>query len=54
MKLRGLYLSRQLSFRGADFSVEEVPLTRDFINIYDESVKLWMECRRQFSVFIKF
>uniref|UniRef100_A0A183BL61 Protein strawberry notch n=1 Tax=Globodera pallida TaxID=36090 RepID=A0A183BL61_GLOPA len=49
MKLRGLYLSRQLSFKGADFSVEETPLTRDFINVYDESVKLWMECRRQFT-----
>ncbi|KAL3107892.1 hypothetical protein niasHT_019893 [Heterodera trifolii] len=49
MKLRGLYLSRQLSFKGASFSVEETPLTLDFINIYDESVKLWMECRRQFA-----
>jgi hypothetical protein len=43
-------LSRQLSFKGADFVVEEVPLSLDFINLYDESVKLWMECRRQFAV----
>ncbi|KAF7636928.1 hypothetical protein Mgra_00003667 [Meloidogyne graminicola] len=49
IKLRGLYLSRQLSFRGADFYVEEIPLTKDFIKIYDESAKLWMECRRQFA-----
>nr|CAD2155239.1 unnamed protein product [Meloidogyne enterolobii] len=49
IKLRGLYLSRQLSFRGADFYVEEIPLSRDFINVYDESAKLWMECRRQFA-----
>jgi hypothetical protein len=50
MKLRGLYLARQLSFKGVDFSVQEVMLTNDFIHMYDESVKLWMECRRQFQV----
>lgn len=47
---RGLYLARQLSFRGVTFRVEEVALSDEFIKIYDESVKLWMECRRQFQV----
>uniref|UniRef100_A0A915DG43 Strawberry notch n=1 Tax=Ditylenchus dipsaci TaxID=166011 RepID=A0A915DG43_9BILA len=49
MKLRGLYLARQLSFKGAGFRVDEVMLSSDFVQIYDESVKLWMECRRQFA-----
>lgn len=49
MKQRGLYLARQLSFRGVSFRVEEVPLSAEFVEIYDDSVKLWMECRRQFQ-----
>ncbi|KAM3724205.1 Protein strawberry notch [Dirofilaria immitis] len=49
MKQRGLYLARQLSFRGVSFRVEEVPLSADFIEVYDESVKIWLECRRQFQ-----
>ncbi|KAL4001691.1 P-loop containing NTP hydrolase pore-1 family protein [Acanthocheilonema viteae] len=49
MKQRGLYLARQLSFRGVTFRVEEVPLSADFIEIYDASVKIWLECRRQFQ-----
>ncbi|PIO76469.1 helicase protein, partial [Teladorsagia circumcincta] len=47
---RGLYLARQLSFRGVSFNVQEVPLSDDFIKVYDDSVKLWLECRRQFQV----
>jgi hypothetical protein len=50
MKLRGLYSARQLSFKGAGFRVEEVLLTKEFQQIYDESVKVWMECHRQFAV----
>src|SRR5688500_3390063 len=50
MKLRGLYLARQLSFAGVDFSVQEVLLSKEFIYMYDESVKLWLEVRRQFQV----
>ncbi|VDK85282.1 unnamed protein product [Onchocerca ochengi] len=49
MKQRGLYLARQLSFRGVSFRVEEVPLSADFIEVYDASVKIWLECRRQFQ-----
>lgn len=50
MKLRGLYLARQLSFKGVGFRVEEVQLTSDFVYMYNESVKVWMECRKQFAV----
>ncbi|VDN07010.1 unnamed protein product [Thelazia callipaeda] len=49
MKQRGLYLARQLSFRGVSFRIEEVPLTAEFVEVYDASVKLWLECRRQFQ-----
>uniref|UniRef100_A0A158R3X8 Strawberry notch homolog 1 n=1 Tax=Syphacia muris TaxID=451379 RepID=A0A158R3X8_9BILA len=52
MKQRGLYLARQLSFRGVTFRVEEVPLSPSFIEVYDDAVKLWLECRRQFQVFL--
>ncbi|VDP17096.1 unnamed protein product [Heligmosomoides polygyrus] len=50
MKQRGLYLARQLSFRGVSFNVQEVPLSDEFVRVYDDSVKLWLECRRQFQV----
>ncbi|EYB83525.1 hypothetical protein Y032_0334g2852 [Ancylostoma ceylanicum] len=49
MKQRGLYLARQLSFRGVSFTVQEVPLSDEFVKVYDDSVKLWLECRRQFQ-----
>ncbi|KIH49627.1 hypothetical protein ANCDUO_20298, partial [Ancylostoma duodenale] len=31
MKQRGLYLARQLSFRGVSFTVQEVPLSDEFV-----------------------
>ena len=40
MKLRGMYIARQLSFHGVAFRIEEVPLDEDFQHMYDESVKL--------------
>lgn len=40
MKLRGMYIARQLSFHGVGFKIEEVPLAKDFIKVYDSSVKL--------------
>lgn len=40
MKLRGMYIARQLSFHGVTFKIEEVPLTKDFQRVYDESVEL--------------
>uniref|UniRef100_A0AC35TN79 AAA_34 domain-containing protein n=1 Tax=Rhabditophanes sp. KR3021 TaxID=114890 RepID=A0AC35TN79_9BILA len=49
MKQRGLYLARQLSFRGVTFRVEEVALADNFIFAYDESVKIWLDVRRHFQ-----
>ena len=40
MKLRGMYVARQLSFQGSTFQVVEVPLTPEFKRMYDDSVKL--------------
>ncbi|XP_076040208.1 protein strawberry notch isoform X2 [Oratosquilla oratoria] len=49
MKLRGMYIARQLSFHGVAFRIEEVPLDEDFKYMYDESVKLWVEARQKFQ-----
>lgn len=40
MKLRGMYIARQLSFHGVTFKIEEVPLSQSFEKVYDESVEL--------------
>lgn len=40
MKLRGMYIARQLSFTGVTFKIEEVPLTQQYINMYNKSVRL--------------
>ena len=40
MKLRGMYIARQLSFHGVTFKIEEVGLTSEFKKIYDDSVAL--------------
>lgn len=40
MKLRGMYIARQLSFHGVTFKIEEVSLSKDFRKVYDESVDL--------------
>ena len=48
MKHRGKYIARQLSFKNVTFKVEEVVLTPKFINIYDSSIKLWIEMKKAF------
>lgn len=40
MKLRGMYIARQLSFKGVTFDVQEVPLDDKFRQAYNDSVKL--------------
>lgn len=40
MKLRGMYIARQLSFHGVTFKIEEVPTDEKFQKSYDESVDL--------------
>ncbi|EDS41324.1 conserved hypothetical protein [Culex quinquefasciatus] len=49
MKLRGMYIARQLSFHGVTFKIEEVPLTKEFRQVYDESVELWVESMQKFT-----
>lgn len=40
MKLRGMYIARQLSFHGVSFKIDDVPLTDKFKKAYDDSVEL--------------
>jgi hypothetical protein len=40
MKLRGIYIARQLSFSGVHFSILDVPLTDEYLQTYDRSVQL--------------
>ncbi|XP_067030449.1 protein strawberry notch homolog 1-like isoform X1 [Acropora muricata] len=49
MKLRGMYMTRQLSFAGVTFDIKELPLSLDFIDMYNDSVKLWIEAREKFE-----
>ncbi|XP_060806586.1 protein strawberry notch [Amyelois transitella] len=49
MKLRGMYIARQLSFHGVSFKIEEVPLSDSFKKTYDESVALWVEAMQRFT-----
>lgn len=48
MKLRGMYIARQLSFTGVTFKIEEVPLTLDYIKMYNKAVRLWVSAREKF------
>ncbi|XP_077318040.1 protein strawberry notch homolog 1 isoform X3 [Lithobates pipiens] len=49
MKLRGMYIARQLSFTGVTFKIEEVPLRHDYVKMYNKSVKLWVLARERFQ-----
>ncbi|XP_053677627.1 protein strawberry notch [Anopheles nili] len=49
MKQRGMYIARQLSFHGVTFKIEEVPLTKEFKQVYDASVELWVEAMQKFT-----
>ncbi|KAM4810116.1 protein strawberry notch homolog 1 [Rhinophrynus dorsalis] len=49
MKLRGMYIARQLSFTGVTFKIEEVPLNNDYVKMYNKSVKLWVLARERFQ-----
>ncbi|KAL1131058.1 hypothetical protein AAG570_012295 [Ranatra chinensis] len=48
MKMRGLYIARQLSFHGVTFKIIEVPLTPEIVAMYDESTRLWVEALSMF------
>ena len=47
-QLRGMYMTRQLSFAGVTFEIKELPLTKDFTEMYDASVKLVSVNKRLF------
>ena len=49
MKLNGRYIARQLSFKGVDFEIDEVPLSEEFTQLYDECVELWEDARTKFE-----
>ncbi|XP_025091895.1 protein strawberry notch homolog 1-like isoform X1 [Pomacea canaliculata] len=49
MKLRGMYIARQLSFQGVTFRIEEIPLDSEFKKVYDDAAELWMEARAMFQ-----
>ncbi|CAB3245582.1 unnamed protein product [Arctia plantaginis] len=49
MKLRGMYIARQLSFHGVSFKIEEVPLAESFRETYDKAVSLWVEAMQRFT-----
>lgn len=49
MKLRGMYIARQLSFHGVSFKIEEVQLSDSFKETYDKSVALWVEAMQRFT-----
>ncbi|KAI5630714.1 p-loop containing NTP hydrolase pore-1 domain-containing protein [Phthorimaea operculella] len=49
MKLRGMYIARQLSFHGVSFKIEEVPLSDAFKETYDKSVALWVQAMQRFT-----
>lgn len=49
MKLRGMYIARQLSFHGVSFKIEEVTLSDEFVKVYDDSVRLWVKAMQKFT-----
>ncbi|XP_075770874.1 protein strawberry notch homolog 1-like isoform X2 [Pelodiscus sinensis] len=49
MKLRGMYIARQLSFSGVTFKIDEVLLSQNYIKMYNKSVKLWVNAREKFQ-----
>lgn len=48
MKQRGVYIARQLSFKGVEFEIQEVNLNDDFIKLYNDCVDLWASAREKF------
>ncbi|XP_058512514.1 protein strawberry notch homolog 1 isoform X6 [Ochotona princeps] len=49
MKLRGMYIARQLSFTGVTFKIEEVLLSQSYVKMYNKAVRLWVIARERFQ-----
>lgn len=47
MKLRGVYIARQLSFSGVQFRIEEIKLSNKFVSLYDECVAIWVDAKNK-------
>uniref|UniRef100_A0A8C6Y177 Protein strawberry notch homolog 1 n=1 Tax=Naja naja TaxID=35670 RepID=A0A8C6Y177_NAJNA len=46
MKLRGMYIARQLSFSGVTFKIDEVHLSQHYVKMYNKS---WVSAREKFQ-----
>ena len=53
IKSKGAFLSRQLSFQGCGFSIEEAVMTVEMAEMYEESVQVWRELLAGFSTAYK-
>ncbi|XP_043909748.1 protein strawberry notch homolog 2 [Protopterus annectens] len=49
MKVSGMYIARQLSFTGVTFRIEEIPLDKQFLSIYNKSAQLWAHAMEVFQ-----
>ena len=49
MKLRGMYIARQLSFKGVGFRIDEVKIPPEIEQVYNESVDLWVDLLHKFT-----
>ncbi len=49
MKLRGMYMARQLSFSGVTFKIEEIPLQKEYVRMYNDAVQLWVDMKEKFQ-----
>ncbi|PAA74115.1 hypothetical protein BOX15_Mlig015939g2 [Macrostomum lignano] len=49
MKLRGMYIARQLSFHGVQFGIDEVPLCQEYTEMYNASCALWQQAKSAFE-----
>ncbi|XP_032783494.2 protein strawberry notch isoform X1 [Daphnia magna] len=49
MKQCGMYIARQLSYKGVSLKIKEVVLSPKLVKVYGNSVKLWTELRKCFS-----
>ncbi|XP_059351687.1 protein strawberry notch-like [Daphnia carinata] len=49
MKQCGMYIARQLSYKGANVKIKEVVLSPKLAKVYGNSIKLWTEFRKCFA-----
>lgn len=49
MKSTGMYVSRGLSYRQAEFSTVEIELTKEQIKMFDVAAHVWNEVRRSLT-----